>query len=111
MYQHYSPFPDDNWAWPDRNSGWDKVAVEKFQKFYDHWRTTPTDFDSHVEFPYKLPLGAGMPFNPGTTSENQILVTKSYNNIFHRILRLRENFLGTNKGVVLTGQPGVGASL
>jgi len=45
------------------------------------------------------------------TFKGQILVTKSYENMFYRLLRLRKVDKGNAKGAVITGQPGVGASL
>jgi len=52
-----------------------------------------------------------LPFRPDDTSENRILVTKSYDDTFHRLLNLRQRDRGKRRGVVLTGQPGTGASL
>jgi len=52
-----------------------------------------------------------LPFHGGDTFKNRILVTKSYENMFYRLLRLREEDKGDAKGAVITGQPGVGASL
>jgi len=68
-------------------------------------------------FPYKLSLGKSpdgvplLPFRPGRTSGDQILVTESYENTFRRLLHLRKNNEGDTQGVVLTGQPGIGAPL
>jgi len=81
------------------------------QQFYEHWRKIPTDFYSHDTFPCELLLGVGVPFRPDSTLENRILVTKSYDDMFHRISDLRKNDKGRHRGVVLTGQPGIGASL
>ena len=83
----------------------------KYQQFYEHWRKCPGASKFLNTFPYKLPLGANLPFRPGNTSGDQILVTKSYDNMFHRLLRLRKKDKGRTRGVVLTGQPGVGMSL
>ena len=58
--------------------------------------------------PLGIPL---LPFRATQTSKNRILVIKSYNDMYNRILQLREVDLGTRRGVVLTGQPGTGASL
>ena len=51
------------------------------------------------------------PFHDGDTSENRILVTKSYDNMFYRLLWLRQRDKRDTKGAVVTGQPGVGASI
>jgi len=64
-----------------------------------------------------LELGVGtegkplLPFHIGDTPRNQILVTKPYDEIFRRVLCLRQRDRGKGRGVVLTGQPGIGASL
>ena len=42
---------------------------------------------------------------------NQILITKSYEDIFHRITCHCTEDEGNARGVVLTGQPGVGVSV
>jgi len=52
-----------------------------------------------------------LPFRPDDTSENRILVTKSYDDTFYRLLHLRQRDRGKRRGAVLTGQPGTGASL
>jgi len=51
------------------------------------------------------------PFRPNDTSGARILITKSYNDVFHRLLHLRQKDFGASRGAVLTGQPGTGASL
>ena len=67
--------------------------------------------------PYKLSLGVKqggtdlLPFRSGSTSGGQILVTESYDTLLHRMLSFRRQGRGDTKGVVLTGQPGTGASL
>ena len=52
-----------------------------------------------------------LPFRPDDTSGDRILVTKSYENMCRHLLYLHKDDKGTDKGAVLTGQPGVGASL
>jgi hypothetical protein len=52
-----------------------------------------------------------LPWNAYQTVENQILITKSYDEIFHYLLLLRQKDMGDTRGAVLTGQPGAGASL
>ena len=46
--------------------------------------------------------------NPGSGAK--ILVTESYEHMFHRILDFRMKDSGFKKGLVLTGQPGIGLS-
>jgi len=46
-------------------------------------------------------------FEPDIT---QILITKAYDNMFHRLLALRMKDRSHMKGAVVTGQTGVGAS-
>ena len=83
----------------------------RYRRFYKHWRKRSTVSKFQSTFPYELPLGVVLPFCPGSTSENKIIVTKSYDHMFHRVLRFRENDEGRTKGIVLTGQPGIGVSL
>ena len=88
----------------------------KYQRFYERWRESSSSSRFINTFPYKLPLGmdpigtALVPFGPLATSGAQILITKAYDNMFHRILCLRAIDNGTNRGAVITGQPGVGVS-
>ena len=69
------------------------------------------------KFPYKLSLGQDenkaplLPFRSASMSGDQIVVTESYVHMLHRILRLRSLDKGSNRGVVVTGQPGTGASI
>lgn len=92
----------------DKNE-WE-VADDECQQFYGHWHDLH-NFDFPTQFPYRLSLGGVSPIRPHDTKENVILITKSYNDIFHRILRLRHVFLGNTRGVVLNGQPGTGTFL
>jgi len=93
------------------------VVTDRFQQFYEHWRDRSTATDFLSAFPYKLSLGVDsdgtslLPFRPDGTSGGQILVTRSYDVMLRRLLRLRREDNGAAKGAVLTGQPGVGASL
>jgi len=92
-------------------------VTDEWQKFYEHWRDSSTSLKLLDKFPYVLELGVDqngrtlLPFHGGDTSGNRILVTESYNNIFHRLLDLRQRDKGKNRGAVLTGQPGTGVSL
>jgi hypothetical protein len=89
-------------------------VTDNYQQFYEHWRESPFRFID--TFPYRLPLGVDsigaplMPFGPHATSGAEILITKAYDNMFRRILGFRAIDVGTNRGVVLTGQPGIGVS-
>ena len=81
----------------------------RLQQFYNHWRDISANSEFNKTFPYELPLGTKPPVRPDSTSGNKIIVTKSYDDMFHRILSFRGNDQGPEKGVVLTGQPGTGA--
>ena len=48
---------------------------------------------------------------PDGTSNNEIVVTEAYRDMYYRILDLRKQSVGRKGGIVLAGQPGVGASL
>jgi len=91
-------------------------VTNELQQFYEHWRESSTGSNFLNTFPYKLSLGmdsggvSHLPLHTYSTSENRILVTRSYENMFHRVLHLRNDDKGSAKGVVLTGQPGIGAS-
>ena len=76
-----------------------------WQKFCQHWLESSASFRFLKEFPYVLELGTEddlplLPFHAAKTSENQILVTKSYNDMYNRLLRLRQADDGANGGVV-----------
>ena len=93
-----------------------KVAAHRCQQFYEYWYTDSGDNFINA-FPYRLSLGVNqdvislLPFQPTSTSRNQIVVTKAYNDMLHRLLHLRMKDVGNARGEVLTGQPGVGAYL
>lgn len=84
-----------------------------YVQFYEHWRRSGATSSFLSTFPYKLSLGVDsnnkclLPFRRDGSGD-QILVTSSYNTMFHRLLRLCEDDTGTTKGAVITGQPGVG---
>src|SRR5258707_2590585 len=115
--------PDINWVWSDTDKEeWNVVTDKyqlfyKYQQFYDHWRDRSSGSNFLDQFPYKLSLGVDelgaslLPFGAGSTWDNRILVTRSYDDMYHRLLLLRQNDEGDAKGAVLTGQPGIGASL
>ena len=81
-----------------------------YQQFYTSWRdstTKPGKFEE--KFPYELHTGP-VPFLAREARENNILVTESYEALYYRILSLRGQDMGKSRGVVVTGQPGVGES-
>ena len=88
------------------------------QKFYKHWRGGSNESEFHrSEFPYPLSLGTDgsdgqfLPIPIPTKPGSPILVTESYEKMFHHLLLLREGDSGDSKGAVIIGQPGIGASL
>lgn len=88
--------------------------TDGYWRFYEHWRKDSARSRFRRTFPYKLSLGADskgvslLPFRRRSMLGDQILVTKSYEDTFHRLLGLRDNDKGDTRGVVLTGQPGIG---
>jgi hypothetical protein len=84
------------------------------QKFYEHWRNNSTESSFfNKEFSYTLSLGVDsscVPFSNNGALGDRILITKAYDDMFHRLLRRRAEDEGNARGAVLTGQPGVGAS-
>ncbi len=115
--------PDINWVWSDTAKGkWEALTDKyhpfyKYQQFYDRWRDRSSGSNFLDQFPYKLSLGVDengaslLRFGPDSTSRNRILVTKAYDDMYHRLMLLRRDDDGEAKGAVLTGQPGIGASL
>ena len=104
--------PDSNWDWPKVDIDEWKVVDKNdgFRKLYNHWRTSSHTFSSSGPFPYKLQLGSEPPLHPYSISDGQIVVTKSYDEMYYRLLALREN-RGPGSGAVITGQPGIGTSI
>ena len=94
-----------------------------YQEFYSHWRGSPPYSEPQFpdrfagKYPYKLSLGKRkdgeplLPFRSVSILGDQIVVTESYIHMVHRILYLRSWDRGGERGVVVTGQPGTGASL
>jgi len=72
-------------------------------------------FPAPEPFPYVLELGVRqggkppLPFCAGDTSGDKISITKSYDDMFYRLLQIRQHDEGENRGAVLTGQPSIGA--
>ena len=87
------------------------------QQFCEYWSTDSSGRNFINAFPYRFSLGVDqggvslLPFHPTSTSRNEIVVTKSYDDMFHRLLQLRMRDAGDARGAVLTGQPGIGAYL
>ena len=106
----------DQWAWPDRDKGQWEAVDDNYQEFYNKWRAPDSSSEFHKEFPYQLSLGQDsrnmplLPFRSGDPNGYRLLVTESYNNLFHRILKARRMDKGVTRGVVLIGEPGVGVS-
>ena len=90
------------------------MATNKFKKFYNHWLKSTAASNFSNSFPYELSLEMidepPAPFCVCGTPEPKILVTESYENMFCRLLHLREDYYGCSTGAVLTGQPGTGES-
>ena len=117
MYQRLSPLPDTEWTWSAAaQKKWD-VLTDGYQDFYEHWLKIPANTTFPDTFPYNLSLGKDtdglslLPFDRESTSGDEILITRAYDSTFHRLLRLRKDDTGKERGVVLTGQPGIGASM
>ena len=92
------------------------LATHKFKGFYDRWLESSAVSKFIDTFPYKLSLGMdrslGVLLDHYTVGA-QIIVTESYENIYRRLLRLREEDEDVERptGAVITGQPGTGESL
>ena len=105
-YQCYSSL-SANWSWPGNAMGW-RLETDQYLEFYNSWRGNPAAHTFGNNFPPKFSLGEHSPLF-GTLREN-ILVTESYDKMFHRLLLLRRTPVPSTEGVVITGQPGIGAS-
>ncbi len=93
--------PDNEWTWSDTDKGkWD-VNIDEYQQFYGLWRDGSAGPNFLSLFPYKLSLGVD------GKGASRILITKSYDDMYHRLMHLRQNDKGNAKGAVLTGQPAV----
>ena len=83
-----------------------EVATDEWQQFYEHRHDSSTGFKPFKAFPYVLELGINekdkplLPFRPDDTSENRILVAKSYDDTFHPLLNLRQRDRGKRRGAV-----------
>jgi len=108
-----NPLPDDNWTWSvESKKQWEIESVGN-----EHWRDSLTSSKPLNKFPYVLGLGVDeldsplLSFHGRDTSGGRVLVTESYNNIFNRLLHIRQHDSGKRRGVVLIGQPGTGEFL
>ena len=113
--QSANAFPDHaaGWSWSeDSQKEWRKVTGEdeEYVAFYKLWRNPATRPTFDTNFPYKLWIGEGPSLSP---AGKPILITEAYDKMFRRLLSLRDKDLkgGGSKGVVITGQPGIGAPL
>ena len=86
------------------------------QLFYEKWRSEP--FEQPQKFPYIMGFGTNsdgqslLQFRSEETANGEIVITKAYEDMYNRILNIREgNPESDTRGVVLTGQPGIGASI
>ena len=108
--------PDSSeWTWPDADKNEWRLESGNLQEFYKNWHNKSTDLKFPTTFPYKLSLGVnsrGISLAPYCRDwqGGQILVTKAYDEMFHRLLRLRKDDRGSHQGAVITGQSGIGAS-
>jgi hypothetical protein len=89
-------------------------VTNAYDQFYKHWRHESSASKFRNEFPYILELVADNhghtlpPFYIYGTSKGRVLVIRSYQVIFERLLHLRRKV--ANRGIVLSGQPGTGES-
>lgn len=115
MDQHSLPLPGGGWLWPSKDK-W-KVVTGWHREFNQYWRDDSNSSKFLDNFPYLLPLGVGegndldLPYFLSIKTRDQILVTEAYDRLFHHLLLLRTRDRGSQRGAVITGQPGVGPSL
>lgn len=104
--------PQNKWIWPKAEKH-EWTEVETYKPFYKYWKDKSHASEILHEFPYALSLGVeGINAIPFLPAENQassphILVTRAYDDMFHRLLRLRRYETGLT-GAVIVGQPGIG---
>lgn len=107
----FLPVVENGWTWSDEDKAQWQPGPSLVQQFYAKWRgaTLP----EHTSLPYEIEVGLHedgtplLPFHAHATSESRILITKTYEDIFHRLLDLRRVDKSTG-GAVITGQPGTG---
>lgn len=107
----FLPVVENGWIWSDEDKAQWQPGPSSVQEFYAKWRgaTLP----DHTSLPYEIEVGLHedgtplLPFHAHDTAETRILITKTYEDIFHRLLDLRR--VGkSSMGAVITGQPGTG---
>ena len=96
-----------NWKWRDADAEW-RLETDLYLDFYNFWRGNPNAETFDKDFPHKFSLGEHSPLS--SSLGESILVTESYDKMFHRLLLLRRTPLPSTEGVAIIGQPGTGAS-
>ena len=85
---------------------------KNYLEFYQYWRSRPNDSNFRLEFPYLLPddkkREVPLPCGSEESEGCQILVTRGYDVMFHRLLTHRIFRVGKPIGALITGQPGTG---
>jgi len=92
-------------SWTKEGEGWASSLCK-------HWRGPKPAIilpDRPADLPNVLCLGTDLDFPPPTG--NRILVTRAYEDLFRRLLVIRERDVGSARGAVVTGQPGTGTSM
>lgn len=85
-------------------------------EFYKTWSDETASSEFRDQFPYTLSLGRQLPlehlphFLTMHAWKGGILIPESYEVMIRRLLRFHRLDLGSTRGVILTGQPGVGLS-
>ena len=91
----------DNWKWEAKSKAIWEPADEKWQGFNTKWYGTTDSDPKSVELP---------PTNLDASTPSSIIVRKSYLSMFDTIWAKAISSKG-RKGVIITGQPGIGAYL
>lgn len=112
---HAGPVVVENgWTWPEEDKANWYAAPNRIQEFYTKWRGATLPEPEATAHPYEIEVGlsqSGKPllqFHSLKTAGSRILVPRSYDEFFHRLMHLRQRDLGSRKGAVITGQPGTG---
>ena len=99
------------WRWPEEDQKeWRELVDDEYLDFYKYWSKPDARSKFGTKFPYPLWLGEGPTIS---RAGEQIIVTEAYDNMLRRLSHLREEdrLAKKSKGAVITGQPGIGASL
>jgi hypothetical protein len=98
----------DNWEWKDRSRALWMPADEIWQNFRTKWYGVTESQSASPEFPALSlePLKPLRGFDPSKSSS--ILVRESYVTMFDTVWA---KAMISSKGVMITGQPGIGAYL